>query len=521
MIIDLIASSEPDRAARRTWRVTTAVRVFAIALIIGRGLSAGNAGDIAVVVLLLGLVATLASLVEGIGAERLVRWVPLTEGLLVGVVVSGQQSYDEPILLYLAVPPFVAGIRLGWVWAANTFLVATVAVLLSGTAADVSLPAADLQSALFWLVTGLGIGVLAGVQTRSIRNLEQRHAPYVATHQLMSQLHDLTSRGELGLDGIKLATELVARLKDGTGAGDVAVYGHAWGQPLVQLAGTGDTTSLASHALGANHDHKPDVLVIGLRGAGHQLGSVVLRHANGWNTRSRDIAQEISDEFALRLDTAVLFDEVRRLATAEERKRIAREMHDGVAQELVALGYIVDEIASVSDEPGTVALADGLRQEISRLVAEIRYSILDLRHHVTDHRLSGALADYVHQVTQDMELRVNLVLDESGPALPPRTESELLRVAQEAIGNVRKHARADNLWVTLVSDGTTLLLEVEDDGVGNARPRDRHWGLQSMQERAAGIEASLEVTPREGGGTVVRLSSPPSTPSAEADKEYA
>jgi signal transduction histidine kinase len=173
------------------------------------------------------------------------------------------------------------------------------------------------------------------------------------------------------------------------------------------------------------------------------------------------------------------------------------------------LGYIVDEIASVTAEEQTVQLAETLRDEISRIVSEIRYSILDLRHHVADHRLSGALADYVHQVTQDMDLRVNLVLDESGPSLTPRTESELLRVAQEAIGNVRKHARADNLWVTLVSDGSSLLLEVEDDGVGNARPKERHWGLQSMHERAAGIDASLEVTSRDGGGTIIRLTSPP------------
>jgi signal transduction histidine kinase len=325
----------------------------------------------------------------------------------------------------------------------------------------------------------------------------------------MIQLHDLASRGEVGLDSVKLATELVGRLRDGSGATGVAVYGHAWGQPLIQLAGHGDTTSLASHAIGANHQRADDILVVGLRGAGHQLGSVVLRRADGWTAESRARAQTVADEFALRLDTAVLFDEVRRLATAEERKRIAREMHDGVAQELVALGYIVDEISSISDETETLRLTAALREEISRVVAEIRYSILDLRHHVVDHRLSGALADYVHQVTQDMDLRVNLVLDESGPALPPRTETELLRVAQEAIGNVRKHARAENLWVTLVSDGSNLLLEVEDDGIGNAKPKDRHWGLQSMQERATGIDASLDVIAREGGGTVVRLQSPP------------
>ncbi|MCW2736406.1 histidine kinase [Nocardioides sp.] len=514
MILDIIASTEPSRSTRRTWRVTTAVRIFAIALVIGRAMSSDGLSRLGVLIMLLGLVAALASLVEGVGTEAISRWVPLAEALLVGVVVAAELSRDEAILLYLAVPPLAAGIRRGWLSATNAFLLSTAAVLVAGRLSS-DPPSMDvLQSASFWLVTGLGIGVLAGVQTRSIRDLEMRQAPYVATHQLMSQLHDLTSRGEVGLDSIKLATELVARLHEGTGAAGVAVYGHAWGLPLVQLAGHGDTTSLASHAIGANHAHQSEVLVIGLRGAGHQLGSVVLRKPGGWTDLDRSAAQTVADEFALRLDTAVLFDEVRRLATAEERKRIAREMHDGVAQELVALGYIVDEIASVSDEAETQELADNLRGEISRIVAEIRYSILDLRHHVADHRLSGALADYVHQVTQDMDLRVNLVLDESGPSLPPRTESELLRVAQEAIGNVRKHARADNLWVTLVSDGSTLLLEVEDDGVGNAQPKDRHWGLQSMQERAAGIEASLDVTSRVGGGTIVRLQSPPLTTAA-------
>ena len=81
-------------------------------------------------------------------------------------------------------------------------------------------------------------------------------------------------------------------------------------------------------------------------------------------------------------------------------------------------------------------------------------------------------------------------------------------MAQEAIGNVRKHARADNLWVTLDSDGATLRLEVEDDGVGNAGPREHHWGLQTMRERADGVGADLDVTPRPDGGTVVSLRSP-------------
>ena len=511
MILDMVASAESSGSAGRTWRISTAARVFGIALVTGRVLSSGGLGEPVVQLLVLALIAVLAIVVEGIATDQLSRWTPLAEGLLVGATVAVQPSLNDDVLAYLAVPALVGGIRHGWLTASNTFLLSSVALLTTSRMVSPAPPRDFLLAAAFWLVAGLGVGVLAGVQTRNIRHLEQRHAPYVATHVLMTQLHDLASRGKIGLDSVKLSTELAGRLRSATGAEAVAVFGHAWGQPLVQLASSGDAAGLATYAGPTPCERPATVLVVGLRGASHQLGSVVLRQPGGWDATAREAAQQTADEFALRLDTALLFDEVRRLATSEERNRIAREMHDGVAQELVAMGYLVDEIATVSTEEETIDLASGLRDDISRIVAEIRYSILDLRHHVADRRLSGALADYVHQVTQDMDVRVNLALDESGPKLPSRTESELLRVAQEAINNVRKHAHADNLWVSLVSDGSTLVLEVQDDGVGNARPRERHWGLQSMRERAAGIEASLEVAPRDGGGTVVRLHSPPQT----------
>ena len=112
----------------------------------------------------------------------------------------------------------------------------------------------------------------------------------------------------------------------------------------------------------------------------------------------------------------------------------------------------------------------------------------------------------------DGDIRVHLVLDSSGPQLPARTQTELLRIAQEAIGNVRRHARAANLWVTYVHDGGELRLEVADDGIGGARRKERHWGLQTMSERAAGLGADLVVEPRPQGGTIVRLTSRSMTP---------
>jgi signal transduction histidine kinase len=186
-------------------------------------------------------------------------------------------------------------------------------------------------------------------------------------------------------------------------------------------------------------------------------------------------------------------------------------MHDGVAQEIVALGYVVDEIESVSDDVRTRELAASLRDEITRVVSELRYSIYDLRHQVTDHRLSGALAEYVRELSTGTDIRVHLSFDESGPELSARTETELLRIAQEAIGNVRRHSQAKNAWVSFATDGFLIDLQIEDDGVGQAGPRDRHWGLQTMAERARGIGATLFVRERPGGGTRVHLRNQNST----------
>ena len=243
-------------------------------------------------------------------------------------------------------------------------------------------------------------------------------------------------------------------------------------------------------------ERTPGAAVVPLRGAQQVLGYCVLVGVPRWTPELDERAVEVADEFAVRLDTAVLFDDVRALATSEERNRIAREMHDGVAQEIVALGYIVDEIESVSDHEQTRELASALRAEITRLVSEIRFSIFDLRHEVTDGRLSASLADYAREVSHATGLRVHLSLAESGPPLPPRTATEVLRVAQEAIGNVRKHARAEQpLGHPRLRRDVAAASRSSDDGVGNAGPREHHWGLQTMRERAETVGAQLDGHP--------------------------
>jgi signal transduction histidine kinase len=245
-------------------------------------------------------------------------------------------------------------------------------------------------------------------------------------------------------------------------------------------------------------------LRIGLR----TFGLVALERVDGpFDTAGLADSDELLQEQALRLETALLFSEVRNLATAEERRRLAREIHDGIAQELASMGYVVDDLAARARYlPDLEADLRTLRQELTRVISELRLSIFDLRSEVaTGIGLGTALSDYVRQVGASSNLTVHLVLDESPVRLPIDAETELLRIAQEAITNARKHANAANLWVTCRIEPPTAYLAVEDDGAGLGRPRDDSFGLHVMRERAERIGADLAVRTRPEGGTAVEV----------------
>ena len=499
--------SGAPRPALQSWRTTTAVRVFALALATGAVLSDGALVESAPMLVVMSLVAAFTSLLEWMTRNRPTHWHTVSEAVAVTTLLVATQSISD-LGPYLAVPIIVAGVRHGLVTTLNVTLVSGLAIAATAAADAGGDVLPRIGDTLPWLSIGVGVGLLASWQSRSTRNLVARQAPYEAAHHLMVRLHELASSGNLGLNSASLATDLDAAMCRATGGARSTIFVVDPDGTLRPLNGGDDVERLVHEIELSETDRTPGAAVVPLRGAHQMLGYCVVVGVPRWTQELDDRARDVADEFAVRLDTAVLFDEVRALATSEERNRIAREMHDGVAQEIVGLGYIVDEIESISDHDQTRELASTLRAEITRLVSEIRFSIFDLRHEVTDGRLSSSLADYAREVTHATGLRVHLSLAESGPPLTPRTATEVLRVAQEAIGNVRKHARARNLWIILKSDGSTLSLQVEDDGVGDAGPREHHWGMQTMRERAESVGAHLDITPRAQGGTVVSLRSP-------------
>lgn len=223
-------------------------------------------------------------------------------------------------------------------------------------------------------------------------------------------------------------------------------------------------------------------------------------------------ATEQAQESALRIDSGLLFAQVRSAATHEERRRLAREIHDGIAQELASVGYALD--ALVADLQGTEdqMLADEIRTEVRRIISELRLSIFDLRADIQPGvGLGSALTSYVQQAGAAAGLTVHLVIEESQDRLPLAQETELLRIAQEAVTNVRRHAQAENVWVTCRIDPPEGFLRVADDGSGMDSPREDSFGLDIMAERADRIGADLTWYPRDGGGTVVEVSLQPSS----------
>ncbi len=499
------------RPALQSWRTTTAVRVFALSLAMGSVLSAGVVVQSAPMLVVLTLVAVVVSVLEWTTRNRPTHWHAVGEAVAVTTIVVGTGS-TSVLGAYLAVAPIAAGVRHGLVTTLNVTLVSGLSVAATVGTQTGTGALGRIGATLPWLLIGLGVGLLASWQSRSTRDLAARQAPYEAAHQMMARIHQLASSGSVGLDSASLAMELDSAMREATGGARSTVFVTEPDNTLRPLTPGEDVDRMAQEIEIPDAERTPGVAVVPLRGAQQVLGFCVVVGVPRWTPELDERARDVADEFALRLDTAVLFDEVRTLATSEERNRIAREMHDGVAQEIVGLGYIVDEIESISDHGQTRELASALRSEITRLVSEIRFSIFDLRHEASDGRLSSSLADYAREVGDATGLRVHLSLAESGPPLPARTATEVLRVAQEAIGNVRKHAQADNIWVVLDSDGSRLTLEIRDDGVGNAEPREHHWGLQTMRERAKTVGAHLDITKRPDGGTVVSLRSPTTAP---------
>lgn len=454
-------------------------------------------------------------------------WVAAAEALL-SAFFLGATAVEHPQLLpYLLAPPLIAGLSGG----VFPLLLAVAGQSLGTvllTSDRFSLDAVVDRAEFFapWLVISLGIGLL-GAWLREIGlgpTTPSLDRSYESARRLVGQLRSVARRLSSGLDPITIASRLQNVLVDELGVQRIAIFVRTEGGVLSPLVYHGDD------ARGCLSHEDPLVMqcwtevepvyveahkcvrrfALPLR-VGSRMVGVVLLDGPVTHGHQRHIAERVMrevDDVALRLETALAFDEVRALATVEERSRLAREIHDGIAQEIASLGYLVDDLRSESDHSSMQERLADLRAELTRVVNELRLSIFDLRTGVgTGVSLGTALSDYVQQVGARSNMTVHLTLDEAPTRLRTEVETELLRIVQEAVTNARKHASAENLWVDCRVHPPFASVRVRDDGTGLGSARADSYGLRIMQERAARIDAVIDISDNgeTGSGTVVTV----------------
>ncbi|RME48553.1 MAG: GAF domain-containing protein [Chloroflexi bacterium] len=266
-----------------------------------------------------------------------------------------------------------------------------------------------------------------------------------------------------------------------------------------------------------NHPPMKSFLGVPVIFKGQTVGNLYLTDKQGageFSAEDEELLTMFATQAAIAIENARLYQQVQALAVATERERIAREMHDGLAQ---VLSYVNAKSQAVREflqagqvEPALVQLQQ-LEEAAREVYADVREAILGLRTTIGKGRgLFTVLEEYLQRFSEQTGIQTELrVLPEANAfAFDPRAEIQIMRIVQEALTNVRKHARANRAWVCFVANGAWSEVTVEDDGRGFDlnHPRRDAWpcfGLQTMRERAEAVGGSLRVESRPGEGTRV------------------
>ena len=230
----------------------------------------------------------------------------------------------------------------------------------------------------------------------------------------------------------------------------------------------------------------------------------------------RSLLEALSSQLASAMENLRLNALEKEAAVSQERHLLSRELHDSIAQSLAFLKIQVQLMRT--------AVQSGNANEIKKVVEEIdlgvRESYADVRELLLNYRtrtntedIEPALATTLRKFEHQSGLTATLTMQGQGLPLPPDLQIQVLHIVQEALSNVRKHARASQVWLN-VNQQPEWRFEVRDDGLGfipqNDQLDETHVGLRIMSERAQRIGAELSITSTPGLGSTVTLTMPPS-----------
>ncbi len=507
-------------------RISLAARVFSLAAILSLAITFGT-GSTALTGVLVLLCISGASLIASASGRVRRAWLVAAEACLVGATI-GITFQATPILVpYLAIPALMGGLHRGitGLWT----ILAVELITFAGTSVRFQAPfdATEGQMVLTWVITGLGLGLLGSfVRSIHLRSAEADEN-YRNARELLTQLRALSGRLTAGLDPTDIADRIMSTALEELGAGRAAVFVRSDGDVVTPLRYS-DAAAVEEfydcEALVIETWKHREVIQRGFRtliplAVDHRVVATLVVNS-GEVPADAAITRVVLvvGQDALRLDTALLFDDVRLAATHEERHRLAREVHDGVAQDVASLGYLLDDLAAEANDEAFRDRVHEVRSSVQQVVSELRYSVFDLRNDVSSSEgLGTSIARYARQVGSRAGLKVHLTLDEGSMRLRPDVEAELLRIAQEAMTNARRHSQARTLWVSCSVHPPMAEILVRDDGVGIQPASPDSQGVRIMRERAERISARLEISDAADTGTQVRVRIGPVTSDGLAD----
>ncbi len=458
------------------------------------------------VVVILVLLVLLTEVIDG------PAWMYATtaQALLAGVTVVSAAGVSRGMLPLLLLASFRAGDR----GRRRHVMIATASSLMAlGTSwwlSPGSAPGGEFTTdALQWLGLATALGLLQSWSIGFVRPGTSEQAAAEAT-LLVARLQDLVLQLPNGLHAPAVADELLdaalALAPCDRGAVLVRVHENVasplvlrgcdrvpWGDP-VQTPGT-PARAWASKQTVVDVRHPETngrrggstMICVPLLTADDVLiGLVVIERLGDEpisDTQIADVERAVC-RYGPQLQAALLFSDLQMVASVTERERLAREMHDGVAQDLVALAFLLDALGRDlrTVDAGAEASVTRVRDELTRVIGDIRFSIADLRSSVRPERgLGAALSSQVQSLAASTKLTTHLSLRESTFRLPAHVETALLRTAQACLHDVRTDPTASEVWVSLDVESPSVTFACRHDGVAEIDlPDDLRTQLQRL-----------------------------------------
>jgi signal transduction histidine kinase len=481
---------------------------------------------------------------------RPVRYVDDTRSLVrvIGEVafhtlaVAATGYWESPFIFALITAVMVAGFARGFAFALRVSIASCLAIGIPFMLQD-GATVTDLRTTAQWTVELILVALIAGYARRVTGEADRAHSlaldrlgRLADANTLLYSLHRVAQSLPASLDMEEVLDTTMGRLRDLFTFDGAAVLlldetDESWvvvrwdGPRPAPSYSTGELPAPLREALAVRHPVMISELlnegggvsaemVSGLYAAlparQATVGLVALEHRRGGHFELRDM--ELLNGFvepaALAVDNARWFARLRTVGADEERTRIARDLHDRIGQSLAYLAFELDRIVKTDSQGKPVSGQLGqLRDDVRGVIGEVRDTLYDLRTDVTDSKdMPATLQEFLDRVSSRSSLETRLDLRVTG-RLPLLQERELWRIAQEAVTNVERHAKASRVVVTWQSDGARALLLVADDGIGFPTSRAGRldsYGIVGMRERASSIGATLDIAGTPDVGTTVR-----------------